>query len=524
MFMETLLAKKKKIVIVVLMAMLIPPMGWIAIILGSQLMNFNHLMKVLVNPVFYAYCLAFIGFMFWRVGKQVDQLITYIKTSENESANELIRRIPQEFLIVTMIYGACGPPSVCTGVGLSIHDYIVCWILGPIVISTCSIPFYNRLVILVEDFGSQIPVKTEISLSLRKKLISSVIYLNIGVISMLAVVFYNMVISKPMGNQMIDQEFLITLICFALGGIGLISIPLVLQTNHMEKSLKKASNFITTTSEGNLGEKLSIDSRDELGVLISSTNNLLTILVQLISSIQQEMKVIHKISEEFSEISTGVNNVSQNLNRNLESLSDFSHKQNQEVTKFNNLSSQLTQYANHFQNATQKGSKKYDEFHQSFDLMKDKLDVINNITRQTKMLAINAAIEAKSAGEAGLGFQVIAQEIGRLSDLTQQLSSEVEDQTIGVEQSALAMKTLIFSLEKVANDVHDIVHVINTSNTERTTDVKGISELVSELQNLIHSSNINANKLVSGSESLEDSTNTLSKFVEYFKIQEKKSD
>ncbi|MBE7358895.1 methyl-accepting chemotaxis protein, partial [Campylobacter sputorum] len=70
-------------------------------------------------------------------------------------------------------------------------------------------------------------------------------------------------------------------------------------------------------------------------------------------------------------------------------------------------------------------SKKLNQTSRNTEEVKTVLTVINDISDQTNLLALNAAIEAARAGEAGRGFAVVADEVRKLAEKTQKSLDEI---------------------------------------------------------------------------------------------------
>jgi len=117
-------------------------------------------------------------------------------------------------------------------------------------------------------------------------------------------------------------------------------------------------------------------------------------------------------------------------------------------------------------------------------ILKD-LKGVDLIAEQTKMLAINATIEAARAGNAGRGFSVVAEEIRRLADFSKGCGTRIRTHVDGIkmelgkaEQStqALASKDMDFALSSKI-DVDDMMARINTLNKKISFSVDTISHI-----------------------------------------------
>ncbi|MCK8817660.1 methyl-accepting chemotaxis protein [Natroniella sulfidigena] len=119
------------------------------------------------------------------------------------------------------------------------------------------------------------------------------------------------------------------------------------------------------------------------------------------------------------------------------------------------------------------GTKLSDISQQTEDRVKNTDDIINiikNIAKKTKMIGINAGIEAARVGQAGQGFVVVAEEIQDLATKTAQSTSEIEVTLEGLEKITASLDDVSKRINEISKEQSEVVSKIDA-------EIENLSEL-----------------------------------------------
>ncbi|QEI08315.1 HAMP domain-containing protein [Pigmentiphaga aceris] len=250
-------------------------------------------------------------------------------------------------------------------------------------------------------------------------------------------------------------------------------------------------------SNGDLTHDLVVSRRDELGALQGSMQRMTVNLRQLIGGLRDGVQEIAGAAEELSavteETSAGVNGqrtetdqvatamsqmtaAVQDVARNAEQASGAAVNASREASEGNEVVGQAIAQIERLAGEVENSMTAMAGLKRESEKIGTVLDVIKGVAAQTNLLALNAAIEAARAGEAGRGFAVVADEVRSLAQRAQTSTEEIEQLISGLQGGT---ELVAASLESSRTLTHSSVELAQRAGSSLGSITRSVSAIES---------------------------------------------
>jgi methyl-accepting chemotaxis protein len=230
-------------------------------------------------------------------------------------------------------------------------------------------------------------------------------------------------------------------------------------------------------------------------VLQSSANTLLNNVNTLNTNSTQAAASLEETAAALEEITSNVSNTTSN------------------IIQMSKYASSLTKSSNHGQKLANQTTKAMDEIDTEVSAINEAITVIDQISFQTNILSLNAAVEAATAGEAGKGFAVVAQEVRNLATRSAEAANEiktlVENATNKANNGKQISNDMIEGYNQLNENISKTIKLISDVETTSKEQQIGITQINDVINSLDKQTQENAN-IASATQKVANDTSSIS--------------
>jgi methyl-accepting chemotaxis protein len=304
----------------------------------------------------------------------------------------------------------------------------------------------------------------------------------------------------------------------------------------MVEAIRQQAHIVQQIADRNIDVDVEIRSeKDILGKKLSElVDGLNSVFTDIMAAADHVAAGAKQMSDSSMALSQGATEQASTVEELTASLEEVSSQAKNNATNANNASEMSLSAKDVAAQGTQRMQEMLnamDEINSSSNNINKIIKVIEDIAFQTNILALNAAVEAARAGQYGKGFAVVAEEVrtlaARSSSAAKETTELIENSIRKVGDGMKIAQSTAEALAKIVDEIGKVSNLVNeiaTASLEQSLGIEQINQGINQISQVVQANSATSEESAAASQQLSGQAERLKELVSKFRLKKQRHD